>query len=142
MIRYALRCDKDHRFEAWFASSDAFDAQASAGHVTCPHCGSSTVTKDVMAPNIATASGATGDRELAPPETPKEALDLLRKLRKSVEDNAEFVGDRFASEARKIHNEEAEERGIYGSATTEDAKDLLEDGIEVYPLPDLPEDHN
>ena len=142
MIRYALKCDASHRFEAWFASSDAFDTQAADGHVTCPQCGSSNVTKDVMSPNIASASQASGDVEVATPTTPKETLDLLRKLRKSVEENAEFVGDKFASEARKIHHEEAESRGIYGSASSEEANDLLEEGIPVYPLPDIPEDHN
>lgn len=142
MIRYALKCDESHRFDAWFASSDAFEAQASSGHVTCPQCGSSNVAKDVMAPNIAPASHASQGSEAATPTTSKEALDLLRKLRKSVEENAEFVGDRFASEARKIHHEEAESRGIYGSASRDEANDLLEEGIPVYPLPDLPEDHN
>lgn len=142
MIRYALKCEAGHRFEAWFASSDAFDAQARNGHVTCPHCGSSDVSKDVMAPNIAPASSGTQGSEPDMPTNPKEAVDLLRKLRKSVEENAEFVGDRFASEARKIHHEEAEARGIYGSASSEEANDLREEGIPVYPLPDLPEDHN
>jgi hypothetical protein len=67
---------------------------------------------------------------------------MMRKLRDEVIAKSEYVGPRFAEEARKIHNEEVEERGIYGEATPSEVKDLAEDGIEIYPIPVLPEDHN
>jgi hypothetical protein len=136
MIRYALKCSEAHEFEAWFASSAACDEQARRGQIVCPHCGSKKVAKGVMAPNIAPASGA--EKRVAP----DEALAMARKLREHVEKNAENVGDRFAVEARKIHYEETESRGIYGSATSEEARELHEEGIAFHPLPALPEDHN
>jgi hypothetical protein len=144
MIRYALRCSEAHEFEAWFASSGAFDAQVRRSQVVCPHCGSKKVTKGVMAPNIAPASGSGSERRASRDDgaAPDEAVAILRKLREHVEKNAENVGDRFAVEARKIHHEETEPRGIYGSATVDEARELREEGIAFHPLPELPEDHN
>lgn len=142
MIRYALRCSEAHEFEAWFASSAAYDAQARRGQIVCPQCGSKNVTKGVMAPNIVPASGGGKGRPQDGAMTPDEALALRRKLREHVEKSAENVGDRFAAEARKIHYEEAEPRGIYGSATAGEAKELHEEGVAFHPLPALPEDRN
>ncbi|GAB4227581.1 MAG: DUF1178 family protein [Methyloligellaceae bacterium] len=137
MIRYTLKCGAGHSFEAWFASSEAFDEQAGAGEVACPECGSREVSKAVMAPNI--AAGSKGDRNRHVQEA---LLRLARKYREHVERTAENVGPRFAEEARKIHYRESEPRGIFGSATESEVKALLEEGVEFHPLPALPEDHN
>jgi hypothetical protein len=136
MIRYTLTCNKDHEFEGWFANSSAYDDQASRGLVTCPHCGSVKISKAPMAPGVA------GTKKSYKSKSKKEIVDALRLVREHVIENADNVGDQFASEARKIHNEEAEPRGIYGKATTEEAEALSEEGVEFHPLPTLPEDHN
>jgi hypothetical protein len=146
MIRYDLICDKGHAFDGWFADSVAYDKQAKRKLVTCVHCGSTKVEKQLMAPGIPAKSNRKA--ESAPQMfTPGDAkqrkmLQLMREIRKSVEENSEYVGKRFAEEARKIHYEEAEKRGIHGEATAEDAKALIEEGIEVHPLPTLPEEGN
>lgn len=143
MIRYTLICKKEHEFEAWFASSSAFDAQNRDGRVLCPICGSSDVSKGVMAPNIATGTREQASEFTLPGgETASEVEQLARKLRDHVVSSSDNVGPRFAEEARKIHYEETEPRGIYGSATTEEVNSLDEEGIDVYPLPSLPEDKN
>lgn len=148
MIRYALRCKKGHEFDAWFKSSDAFDEQAKSGKVTCAVCGSKKVEKALMAPSVATRAKTEKIPVAQAPHDSKqevirrEMMTLMRKLRTEVEANAEYVGTQFADEARKIHYEEAPARGIYGEATPEDARALKEEGIEFYPLPSIPEDHN
>lgn len=157
MIRYQLICGNDHEFEGWFANSGAFDTQRAADHVSCPQCGSTNVTKALMAPNISVKTRQRDDSAtttVAPsPQDDQSAasvgympnaehIEVLRKLREHVTENAEYVGPRFAEEARKIHHEETEARGIFGEATIAEAKDLLEDGIDVCPLPKLPEDNN
>ena len=146
MIRYDLECDKGHTFDGWFSDSASYDKQAAAGIVECPLCGSSDVHKTLMAPGIPAKSNTKADPQPVmqnAPNTPAaELTDMIRKLRAHVEENSEYVGPRFAEEARKIHYKEAEARGIYGEATVEDAKELSEEGIEVQPLPLLPEEHN
>lgn len=134
MIRYALTCAEGHAFEAWFRNSEAFDEQAASKKVECPHCGSKRVTKAPMAPAVA-SSAKRSDSE-------KKMIDVLRAARNELLKDADNVGDNFASEARKIHYKETEERGIYGRATDEEAKALREEGIEFTPLPRLPEDSN
>ena len=131
MIRYALRCAKGHDFEAWFRSSGEFDRQRDAGHVTCAVCGGTEVEKAVMAPSVTARA-----REEAPLSTPSgPAEQLLREMRAHVEKNSDYVGRDFAAEARRIHEGEAEQRGIWGEATVKDAKDLKDDGIQVAPIP-------
>jgi hypothetical protein len=161
MIKYRLACDKDHSFDAWFANSDAYDKQRKRGLVVCPTCDSKKVSKSLMAPAVGVRqnkkSAATAARATPAPQPDladglpvssalgdkqRALLALMREVRKEVAKNAEYVGPRFAEEARKIHHEEAPERGIYGTATPEEAKALIDDGIEAYPLPTLPEDKN
>jgi hypothetical protein len=168
MIRYRLKCEKRHEFEAWFASSAAFDRQAKRGQIACPRCGTAKVHKSLMAPNIikgvkrariekraeksaeqAAAQPPAAAQQPAPPpaETHRlaahgELAKAMRKLRAEIEAKSEYVGPRFPEEARKIHYEEAPQRGIYGEATREEAQALSEEGIEFFPLPPLPEDHN
>jgi hypothetical protein len=147
MIRYDLTCKNGHAFDGWFANSTAYDAQARDGLLACPLCGSDKVEKQLMTPGLPAKSNRKSETKqpvFTGPTDPhqKMLMAMMRELRKSVEANAEYVGDRFADEARKIHYEEAEKRGIYGEATLEDANALVEEGIEVHPLPKLPEDGN
>ena len=147
MIRYDLICDKGHEFDGWFRDSAAFDKQIKRRLVSCTACGSDIVTKQLMAPGIPAKSNRkpeTSQKMLAGTIDPRtqKLMQMMREVRKNVEENAEYVGDRFADEARKIHYEESEKRGIYGEAKPEDARALIEEGIEVHPLPRLPEDSN
>jgi hypothetical protein len=159
MIRYRLKCDKRHEFEAWFANSAAFDKQAKRGLVMCPRCGSAKVAKTLMAPSVAKGGRRRrADRAPDPAPPPQaqmqeqaethrvaahgELAAAMRKLRAEVEAKSEYVGPRFPEEARKIHYDEAPARGIHGEATSDEARALAEEGIEFFPLPILPEDQN
>jgi hypothetical protein len=147
MIRYDLICDKEHAFDGWFRNSEAYDAQATAGQVVCPVCGSTTVAKQLMMPGIPAKSNQRAEGRMPVFVGPKdekvsELVEAVRKLRRHVEENADYVGDRFAEEARRIHYNEVKPHGIYGEASLEEAKALLEEGVEVHPLPPLPEDSN
>jgi hypothetical protein len=149
LIVYSLTCTKGHAFEGWFASSAAFDTQSANGKLVCPLCSSRKVSKAPMAPALASTVGERGGRTaqepiaLPQPSAPAPtAPDELRKmrgfmtgLRKYIEQNAHYVGKDFPEEARKIHYGETEERHIYGEASLEDAADLVEEGIDVAPLP-------
>lgn len=147
MIRYDLVCSSDHEFDSWFRDAAAFDKALAAGALSCPVCGDAHIRKALMAPAVATArkreARAEAAVKLAAPDPRQAALrDMLKQVRQHVEANADYVGDRFAEEARKIHYEEAEPRGIYGEASPEEARALVEEGIEFHPLPNLPEEGN
>lgn len=136
MISFNLRCDNDHVFEAWFKDGKTYDRQAKQGKVACPVCGDVSVEKAPMAPNIAKGAsrGAEGKAHVQAAELRKS----LEKLRKEVTENCDYVGDKFADEARKIHYDETEKRNIYGEASDEDAQSLEEEGIEFARIPWLP----
>jgi len=144
MIRYTLRCDRDHTFDSWFQSGDAFEKLHAAGMVSCAVCGSSAVQKAIMAPQVrpgratesatcASEPGETRNKLLSQPASPAE--QALAELRKRIESSSENVGKDFAKEARRIHEGEAPKRSIIGEAAAEDARSLVEDGIPVAPLP-------
>jgi len=141
VIKYRLRCTCGHEFETWFPSSAAYGAQVEAEQVTCPHCGSHDVDKAIMAPNV-TARGHGQDRCRPAAAMSAEVMQLVRDIRQSLVKNAENVGTRFMEEARKIHYREAKARGIYGQASGEDARALVDEGIDILALPPLPEDAN
>ena len=141
MIRYSLICDRGHEFEGWFGGAEAYDVQARRGQVICPECGSSKVSKAPMAPNLAPRRDS-GSGPIAPSAKERQMRALAREMRAHVEKNADYVGERFPEEARKIHYEEAEPRGIYGEASPQEAKALRDEGVEVHPLPDLPDEQN
>ena len=147
MIRYDLICNKGHEFDGWFRDSDAYDKLAKRGLVECSHCGSAKIDKQIMAPGIPAKSNRQTDVAqpmMAGPPDPRAAmmLHMMREVRAHVEKNSENVGENFAEEARKIHYNEKQARGIIGKATAVEAKELLEEGIDVHPLPMLPEDGN
>jgi hypothetical protein len=157
MIRYRLVCTGGHEFDGWFKDSRAYDTQAKRGLVTCPDCGTTQVEKALMAPAVGVRQNKKESRAQVPAAVPTPApeamampaspeqramLEFMRRVRKEVTEKAEYVGPRFAEEARKIHYEEADARGIYGEATADEAKALIEEGVSVLPLPVLPEDRN
>jgi hypothetical protein len=159
MIRYSLRCERGHAFESWFQSSAAYESQEKRKLVSCPSCGSVKVERAIMAPQIVSKKG----REVAPPapaasaapaeittteSTPllmaqeRELRAKLKELRDHIVKNADNVGERFPNEARKMHYGDIEHRPIYGEASREEARALIEEGVEVSPLPVLPDDRN
>jgi hypothetical protein len=152
MIRYALICDRRHEFESWFGDSAAYDKQATRGLVTCPTCGSAKVEKAIMAPNVSRTRKSKTDAVPSLTEAPspvamispqeREIRGKLKELREHLTKNADNVGPKFPEEARKMHYGETEHRSIYGEASPEDAKALLDEGIEFHPLPVLPDDRN
>jgi len=146
MIRYDILCDREHQFDGWFDSSDGFDDQVARKLVECPVCGSHKVAKALMTPGVPAKSNRSSEPvpALHAPLDPKvqAMVEMVRKLRAHVEDNADYVGDKFAESARRIHYGEEEQRGIYGEATIDEARELHEEGVEVLPLPKLPEEGN
>lgn len=155
MIRYSLRCERGHEFESWFQTSSAYDSQRKRGLVSCPACDSTKVEKAIMAPRIARKgkSKSVPETVAAPAEeTPstalvmapqeRELLSKLKELRDHVLKNADNVGNKFPEEARKMHYGDIEHRAIYGEATADEARSLVDEGIEVAALPVLPGDRN
>lgn len=141
MIRFSLSCDRHHVFEAWFRNGDDFEEQREKTLVACPECGSRNVEKALMAPALSKGTQGSGVA-LAADDGQREALARLKRLTEKVRASADYVGDRFAEEARKIHFGEVEPRGIYGEATQDEARSLAEDGVDFLPLPVFPEDRN
>jgi hypothetical protein len=158
MIRYNLRCERGHAFESWFQSSTAYESQEKRKLVNCPSCGSAKVERAIMAPQIVSKKGrdsaapapvaAPSTDVTAPASTPlmmaqeRELRAKLRELRDHIVKNADNVGERFPNEARKMHYGDIEHRPIYGEASPDEARSLIDEGVEVSPLPVLPDDRN
>lgn len=142
MIRYALTCDKGHGFEGWFGSSSDFDAQSESGLVTCPVCGTASVNRALMAPALSTGRRKDKQSRLMMDQAQQVAISKIREMVSTIRANAEDVGEKFPEEARKIHYGEADARGLIGRATVEEARALIEEGIDVAPLPILPDEVN
>ncbi|HTT80539.1 MAG TPA: DUF1178 family protein [Stellaceae bacterium] len=131
MILFTLRCADGHEFEGWFRDNDGFAAQQKGGEITCPVCGDSRIEKAVMAPAI----GRSHDRM---PVSPAQMRRALVALRQQVESHCDYVGPRFAEEARKIHYGEVDPRGIYGEATPDESRELTDEGIKFGQIPWVP----
>ncbi|MHB8528342.1 MAG: DUF1178 family protein [Caulobacteraceae bacterium] len=135
MIRYALACEHGHGFEGWFSASADFDDQSERGLVSCPVCASTEVKKQIMAPAVA---GRRSNPDPPPAKMRSMMMEAMGRVRRHVEDHFDYVGDRFAVEARSIHEGKTEERGIYGEASPSEVKALVADGVPVAPLPPAP----
>ena len=157
MIHYNLRCERGHAFESWFQSSSAYEAQEKRKLVNCPTCGSAKVERAIMAPQIVSKKGrdsavaaptAAAPEVVPPASTPllmaqeRELRAKLKELREHIVKNADNVGERFPAEARKMHYGDIEHRPIYGEASADEARALIDEGVEVTPLPVLPDDRN
>jgi len=159
MIRYNLRCERGHAFESWFQSSSAYETQEKRQLVNCPACGSAKVERAIMAPQIVSRKGrdraepvpaapTTSTEVTAPTSTPlmmaqeRELRVKLKELRNHIVKNADNVGERFPTEARKMHYGDIEHRPIFGEASPDEARALIDEGVEVSPLPVLPDDRN
>lgn len=150
MILYQLQCDQEHGFEAWFRDSAAYDEQAKRGLLACPACGSATVSKALMAPRIggtrqnATPAAAPVQADAKEVQVSAQAVALrqqLVELRSKIEESCDYVGPKFAEEARKIHYGEADAKGIYGETSADEAKALKDEGIEFGAVPWLPKEN-
>ena len=145
MIAYQLACARGHEFEGWFSNSAAFESQESRGELACPMCGDTHVKKSIMAPSVKAsvtkAKGKTEAPTLNAPD-PQKVRQFMAGYRKFIEENADYVGPKFPEEARKIHYGEAEERHIYGESTVKEARELIEEGIDVAPMPPDPGELN
>jgi hypothetical protein len=158
MIRYSLRCERGHAFESWFQSSSAYESQEKRKLVSCPSCGSVKVERAIMAPQIVSKKGrenpapvaaeAASTEVAATESTPllmaqeRELRAKIKELRDHITKNADNVGERFPNEARKMHYGDIEHRPIYGEASPDEARALIDEGVEVSPLPVLPDDRN
>jgi hypothetical protein len=171
MIRYSLRCERGHAFESWFQSSSAYESQEKRKLVSCPACGSTKVERAIMAPQIVTRKGrdkavvpaqaadapateaaqesaqasAQGSAQASTPLLMAQERELrakLKELRDHIVKNADNVGEKFPNEARKMHYGDIEHRPIYGEASPDEARALIDEGVEVSPLPVLPDDRN
>ena len=130
MIRYALRCEAEHAFEAWFSDSAACDDQIARGLVQCPECGTDQVRKALMAPAVSTSRGREAD-------TPEQQFrKLTERVKAHIRTHYDYVGGDFAREARAMHAGDKPERLIYGEASAEDSQALADEGVPVAPLPD------
>jgi hypothetical protein len=150
MIRFSLTCVHDHVFEGWFRNNSDFDEQKQKSLISCPTCNSLTVDKSLMTPALATTHvhAEKAEREnrgsvtLSHGQNQEEIMQQMRILAQKLKEGAEYVGDRFALEARKIHDGETDARGIYGEATLDEMQSLADDGIDFMPVPAFPDDYN
>jgi hypothetical protein len=140
VIKYRLQCTHGHEFEGWFASSASYDAQVAAGQLTCPECNSREVGKSIMAPNVAVRTRS--DAAVPDDEAPARYRNLVREVARVLTAASEDVGARFPEEARKIHYREVQQRAIRGTASLDEARELVEEGVEIMALPRMPEDTN
>ena len=130
MIVFNLNCSTcEYEFEGWFDNSSAFESQKKRKLINCPNCESSKIKKTLVAPNV-------GKKSNSKKTTNKKTIaSNINKIKKIVEDNFDYVGDQFTEEAKKIKYGETEDRPIYGEATIEQTKELIDEDISITPLP-------
>ena len=139
MIKYKLSCAAGCAFEGWFRSSEDFETEAREGRLECPYCASVEVSRAIMAPAVVRGGGASAsDRDARFAQMREAMAEAARRARDYVEKNFDYVGERFPEEARRIHYGETKRRDIYGEASGAEVKDLLEEGVEIAPLPPAP----
>jgi len=135
MIKFTLKCADGHQFESWFQNSGAYDKLQQAGQLGCAICGGNSVEKAIMAPRVNVPSKAKAKPAPSLEGPMSEAEAAMKQLRAHIEATSEDVGDKFADEVRAIHYGDAPERSIFGEARGSDAKELIDEGIPVAPLP-------
>ena len=141
MIRYDLVCENEHFFESWFKDSKSYQKQRDANEIVCPECDSSNISKSLMAPGIPKKTNTKNSNVIANSSS-RSINDAIRKIRDEIKKNSEYVGDQFPEEARKIHYNEAEMRSIYGKASKKEITELVDEGIDIIQIPEIPDDKN
>jgi hypothetical protein len=129
MILFTLRCTRGHEFEGWFRDGEGFEAQRKAGEIACPECSDTAVEKAVMSPRVGRS------RELKPAISPAQFRTAMLELRRQIETNCDYVGNRFAEEARRIHYGEIDPHSIYGEASDDESQELADEGIRFGRIP-------
>ena len=138
MIKYNLTCKCGESFESWFLSSSGFDSLLKKKLIKCIYCGSQSVKKSVMAPNLNSKSNKVLKKTKLEKNIKKQLLDV----RRYIEKNCKNVGENFTREARSIHYDKKNSQGIYGKATPEETSELLEEGIEIATIPWIDKSEN
>ena len=141
MIRYDLVCENEHFFESWFKDSKSYQKQLDANEIVCQECDSSNISKSLMAPGIPKKTNTKNSNVIANSSS-RSINDAIRKIRDEIKKNSEYVGDQFPEEARKIHYNEAEMRSIYGKASKKEITELVDEGIDIIQIPEIPDDKN
>ena len=141
MIRYDLFCENEHFFESWFKDSKSYQKQLDANEIVCPVCDSCNISKSLMAPGIPKKTNTKNGNVIANSSS-RSINDAIRKIRDEIKKNSEYVGDQFPEEARKIHYNEAEMRSIYGKASKTEITELVDEGIDIIQIPEIPDDKN
>jgi len=145
-MKFTLHCDKGHEFEAWFRSNEDYETQAKRGFVECPSCGSINIAKALMAPQVATGRAKDDRKEAvmvaAGQAMRREIVEKMREVTRQVKAQAEDVGEKFPEQARQMHYGETDAKPIYGKASPDDVESLVDEGVDIMPLPELPEDLN
>lgn len=141
MIRYDLVCENEHLFESWFRDSKSYHKQLEANEIVCPECNSSIISKSLMAPGIPKKTNTKNGNVIAN-NSSSSINNAIRKIRDEIKKNSEYVGDQFPEEARKIHYNEAEMRSIYGEASKKEITELVDEGIDIVQIPEIPDDKN
>ena len=146
MIKFSLACETGHEFDGWFGSSEDYETQQKRGLIACPVCDTTKVSKSLMTPSVSTTRKKESRNQAIAVATAHHAktemMAKLREIRDEITKNADNVGEKFPEEARKIHYGESERRAIYGEAGLQDVKELVDEGVEIAPMPVLPEDAN
>ena len=141
MIRYDLVCENEHFFESWFKDSKSYQKQLEANEIACPKCNNSNISKSLMAPGIPKKTNTKNGNVIANSSS-STINNAIRKIRDEIKKNSEYVGDQFPEEARKIHYNEAEMRSIYGKASKKEITELVDEGIDIIQIPEIPDDKN
>ena len=141
MIRYDLICEDEHFFESWFKDSKSYQKQLEANEIACPKCNNSNISKSLMAPGIPKKTNTKNGNVIANSSS-SSINNAIRKIRDEIKKNSEYVGDQFPEEARKIHYNEAEMRSIYGKASKKEITELVDEGIDIIQIPEIPDDKN
>ena len=141
MIRYDLVCENEHFFESWFKDSKSYQKQLEANEIACPKCNNSNISKSLMAPGIPKKTNTKNGNVIANSSS-STINNAIRKIRDEIKKNSDYVGDQFPEEARKIHYNEAEMRSIYGKASKKEITELVDEGIDIIQIPEIPDDKN
>ena len=140
MIKYNLKCEKNHEFESWFSNSEEFDKLNTKGMLECIYCSSKKITKSIMAPMISSSKKNNNQIDIIENEFKKEKNKLLQ-LRKYIENNFDYVGDDFSRKVREVYYDKKSNKAIYGKTTPEEREELSEEGIDLFSIPWIDKDN-